>query len=324
MTVDLCTRIWNGRDPWGAHGAAHGLCREVVNAGASAHDAAMGCVDVAAVVGYACDRLGVAITDETVLEAIEHRTDNRVGFLGVDTARDDALERVDAAAQHEAVIGIAVSPADQGVRPTDDRFVEVLRAASKRGLIVMVHNPGLFHPDSDLTFADPRLIDEVLREYRDDAHIQSARIVLGDLGCVPVEQTLAVVAKHQRVFVEMSAIAGRPGRMRTALFAAHEFGVASRVLFASGFPRETPERAIERLYSVNAFGIGGDGNSVRVPREVLRQIVEGDALGKLGVRHIWAGSGGKPDSPSRTMPAAPHQPAALLLDADEAEENEQW
>lgn len=291
MTIDLCTRIWNGRDPWGDDGSAHGPCG--VDAPASgatpvSHEAAMGCVHVAAVVGYASDRLGISIHDDVVLEAIESHPDRRVGVFGIDATRSDALARVELASRTEGVIGIALSPADQGLRPTDDRFVDVIRAASESGLAVMIHNPGMFHPQSDLAFADPRLIDELLREHRDDESVQSASIVLGDLGCVPVEHTLAVVAKHPRVFVEISAAASRPGRLRTALFAAYEFGVAGRILFASGFPRETPERAIERLYSVNAAS--GDGE--RLPREAVRQIVEGDALGKLGIRHIWAGSGG--------------------------------
>jgi len=290
MTIDLCTHIWNGRDPWGDHGAAHGPCRtDGASAGATpaAHEAAMNCVDVAAIVGYASDRLGISLGDEAILQAISEHSDRRVGVLGIDATRADALSRVDLAAQTEGVVGIALSPADQGLRPTDDRFVDVLRAASERGLVVLVHNPGMFHPDSDLAFADPRLIDELLREHRDDRDVQAASIVLGDLGCVPVEHTLAVVAKHEKVFVELSAAAARPGRLRTAVYTAHEFGVAMRVLFASGFPRETPERAIERLYSVNAESSSGE----RVPREVLRQIVEGDALGKLGIKHIWAGSG---------------------------------
>ncbi|MFU8827963.1 MAG: amidohydrolase family protein [Phycisphaerales bacterium] len=297
MTVDFCTRIWNGRDPWGEHAGAHGPVGD--GATASVHEAAMSCVEVAVVVGYASDRLDVRLDDEAVLAAVEQMPERRVGVLGVDVSRRDALQAVDAAAGAEGIIGVAVSPADQGVRPTDDRFVEVVRAASERGLVVMIQNPGLFHPRSDLSFADPRLIDELLRDHHEDALVQSARLVLGDFGCVPIEHTMAVVAKHERVFVEMSAVAGRPGRLRTAIFGAHEFGIASRVLFASGFPRETPERAIERLYSVNAGSPSGDSACGRVPREVLRQIVEGDALGKLGIRHIWAGSGTRPEAGMR-------------------------
>jgi predicted TIM-barrel fold metal-dependent hydrolase len=319
MTIDLCTRIWNGRDPWGHRGGAHGPCIEAVSATPTSHEAAMACVDVAAVVGYACDRLDVHLDDDSVLDTIAQHPERRVGFIGIDASRDDAVRRVEGAVSHEGVIGIAVSPADQDVRPTDDRFVEVVRAASEHGLIVMVHNPGLFHPASDLSFADPRLIDEVLREYEDDALIQSARFVLGDLGCVPVEQTLAVVAKHERVFVETSAVAGRPGRMRTAIFASHEFGVASRVLFASGFPRETPERAIERLYSVNGSSSSGDSGEARVPREVLRQIIEGDALGKLGVKHIWAGRSSGSEVTVHT-PMRTRDRAGLLSAGDETEE----
>ena len=319
MTIDLCTRIWNGRDPWGHRGGAHGPCIEAVSANASAHDAAMACVDVAAVVGYACDRLGVHLEDEHVLNAIAQHPENRVGFVGVDVSREDALRGVEAASSHEGIIGVAVSPADQGVRPTDDRFVAVVRAASDRGLIVMVHNPGMFHPTSDLAFADPRLIDEVLREYEGDPLVQSANFVLGDLGCVPIEQTLAVVAKHERVFVETSAVAGRAGRMRTAVFAAHEFGVAARVLFASGFPRETPERAIERFYSVNGSSSTGERGEARVPREVLRQIIEGDALGKLGVKHIWAGRASGPEVSVHT-PMRSQGHTELLGAGDELEE----
>lgn len=317
MTVDFCTRIWNGRDPWADHAGAHGPTGDV-DATTSAHESAMSCVEVAVLVGYSSNRLGIHIEDEPLLNAVNECPDHRAAVLGIDPTHHSALQRVELAGDHSAVIGIVLSPADQGLRPTDDRFVEVIRAASARGLIVLIQNPGLFHPRSDLAFADPRLIDEMLRDHHDDPAVQAARLVLGDLACVPIEHTLAVVAKHERVFVEMSAVAARPGRMRTAIFTAHEFGVAHRVLFASGFPRETPERAIERIYSLNT---GSDPTSIRVPREALRQIVEADALGKLGIRHVWAGSGeSKPRTPSYT----PSQTTALAREDHHSEQDPAW
>jgi hypothetical protein len=68
---------------------------------------------------------------------------------------------------------------------------------------------------------------------------------------------------------------------------AHQSGVAGKLLFGSNFPFSTAAEAIERLYRLNEITQGT--NLPTVPRQVLRGIVERDALSALGIGRRAAG-----------------------------------
>jgi hypothetical protein len=57
--------------------------------------------------------------------------------------------------------------------------------------------------------------------------------------------------------------------------------VMDRLFFASGWPVETPAKAIETVYSINGFANGTQLPSI--PRPLLRSIVERDVLAELGI-----------------------------------------
>ena len=196
------------------------------------------------------------------------------------------------------VVGVALAPADQGCRPTHERFVRVLEWCAEHGTPVFVNNPGLTRRESVMEFARPSLLDDALRG------VEGLTIVLGDLGRVFLDEALILCTKHERCFAEISTLIRRPGALYGGLLAAHECQVAHKLLFGSGFPGERPERAIERLYSANSVTGGpvggGGGGWPMVPREALRGIVERDALRALGVDAIVGGPAGPPAPARRT------------------------
>ena len=57
--------------------------------------------------------------------------------------------------------------------------------------------------------------------------------------------------------------------------------IMDRLLFASGWPAQSPSHAIERLYSLNSFAQGS--NLPTVPRATIRSIIERDTLTALGI-----------------------------------------
>jgi hypothetical protein len=66
------------------------------------------------------------------------------------------------------------------------------------------------------------------------------------------------------------------------LLNALSFGVMDKMLFGSGFPREMPAKAIERLYSINGYGFGNQ-QLPSIPRSQIRSVVERDSLACLGI-----------------------------------------
>jgi len=278
MTVDLCTRVWSGAAPWASSGHRGGP--RVGDASAQAHAGAMHCVDVAAVVGYRCERSGAHIPTERIAALVNSDPDRRVGIAGIDPASPSVMDDL-GAVREQGLIGVSLAPADQGVRPTDDRCVRVLAWCAEQGMPVHVSNPGLTTPASVLEYARPGLFDDAAREI---AHL---KLVFGDLGRAFMDEALAMAGKHENVFCELGSVAMRPGLLIQALTGAYERDVLGKMLFASGFPYETPERAIARVYSVNTLTggpVGASGATV-IPRERLRSLVERDSLRELGIEH---------------------------------------
>ena len=97
-------------------------------------------------------------------------------------------------------------------------------------------------------------------------------------------ETLFLLGKHEHVFADLSGVASRPWQLYNALLNAMSFGVMDRLLFGSGFPRETPAKAIESLYLVNQFSHGTQFPSI--PRTQIRQIIERDSTECLGIETV--------------------------------------
>ncbi len=273
MIVDIRTRLFTGRDPI-VSASTYPKSKPDSDASSDAHRRAMHLVDAAVIVGWRSDRLGVHLPSEHIAAAVNEAPEYRVGFAPVDATADTALDDVDAAVEL-GMAGLTFCPADQGIRPTDDRALALFERAARRRLPVLVANPCLTSAQSVLEFARPSLLDEAART------TAGLTLILGDLGQAFQDETLLLIAKHERVFAEISTVVSKTWALYTTLLNAHERGVMHKLLFASGFPFETPERAIERLYTVNSFraasGLPG------IPREAIRSIVERNALESLSI-----------------------------------------
>lgn len=284
MTIDIRVRVWSGRDPFASvletsPLAGRPLDRPEIDP-SPAHFSRCGSVLHAAVLtGWRMDRLGVHMAAEHLARWVSDSPDARVAFAGVDPSSDSTLDDIDAACEL-GMVGLTVAPADCAVRPTDERFLLMAERAASRGLPLLVANPCLATPASILDFARPSLLDEACRS------LPNLTVILGDIGGGFTEEAFAMLAKHPRVYAELSGVITRPWGLYTTLLGAFERGLTDKLLFASGFPNETPERAIERMYTVNAVRAGSQLPGI--PREAVRTIVERDALRLLGIEHVSA------------------------------------
>ncbi len=311
MIIDVRTRVWTGRDPLtpATHaatpsrpGAGQPFLHDSSHAG---HARAMELVSAAFITGWRADRLGAHLAAEHVAAAVNAAPPgDRIGFAGIDAASPTALDDIDAAIDL-GMAGLTLSPADQGVRPTDDRALAVLEKAAARRLPVMVANPCIHTSASVLEFARPALLDEAART------IPGLTLVLGDLGAAHVDEALLMLGKHERVYAELSGVVTRGWSLYTTLLAAFERAVSHKLLFASGYPAETPERAIERIYTVNAMR-GGASALPGIPRETLKAIVERDALEALGLEAFAPSpsTAARRSEPERPQPVARSAPLA--------------
>lgn len=289
MVIDFRTRITNPSDPYAepTPGAA-------INA---SFESATQCVDAAVVIGERCDRLGHHVTAETIADFVNQEPTRRVGFAAIDATADTVAEDIDQAIEL-GCSGLALAPADQGVRPTDDRCMQALELAAAKDLPVLIANPLLIsRPESVVEFARPSLLDEAARS------INNLRLIFGDLH-VFQDEAFLMLAKHEGCFAEISGVAATTWSLRQTLTLAYERNAIEKLFLGSGFPHEKPGALIERIYTLNS----GPGAAAlpTIPRRLIQGIVERDAFGLVGIEHFSA---------SNAHPREIEAPKPIITDA---------
>jgi predicted TIM-barrel fold metal-dependent hydrolase len=188
--------------------------------------------------------------------------------------RGDASAEVESA-RKEGAAAIWMDPCTQGFNPTDTRAMRVFDRAEANQLPVFLGWSGPMPSSARLEFARPFLIDEVARNF------PRLSIVIAGFGSPFMAETLALLGKHDHVFTTTACVASRPWDLLNALQGARDHGVDRKVCFGSGFPFDTPARAIEAIYGVNTLIHGTQ--LPHIARSVLREIVERDAISLLGL-----------------------------------------
>lgn len=234
----------------------------------------LSCIDIAVVVGETLPPPGVVDPISDLAACVARDPERRIAFAGVNPLAPDALATLERI-QEFGLNGVVISPADQGYRPTHDDCLAMLEACASARLPVLVANPRLHLAESVLEFARPVLLDEVMRQ------VSGLTLIVGDVGHGWLDETLTLVGKHERCYAEVSGVVRRPLSLYSTLMSAFERGMLRKMLFGSGYPDETPERAIERIYTINTVRAGS--SLPTIPRESLRGLVERDALACLGI-----------------------------------------
>ncbi len=282
MIIDLHTHIWTSLDQLGGEIASRIRESQLTNgdsfeASIVAHDRAMTCVDGSVIWGFRSDLLQANVPNELIADFVAKAPKYRIGIAGIDPLADDANDQLDAAIDL-GLVGITVSPACQGFHPAHSsamRIYERCQALSLPIFVAMLHP---LTPSAMLEFGRPMLWDEVARSY------PQLPIVLSHLGYPWVDEALLLLSKHDNMFADTSGLTRQPLQLYNALLDAMSLGVIPKLMFGSGFPYDTPAKAIETMYRINSHTLGTQ--SPTIPRSQLRAIVERDSLACLGIESI--------------------------------------
>lgn len=279
MIIDVNTRAWTSPAQLGAD-TALALARSQsdrwlrTDASGSALVAELDCVDVALVHGFRSLMLDAHVPAESLAELIAMQPDRLLAIGGVDPLAPDALDEVERIVGL-GLSGLTISPSMQGVHPTHSAAMRLYETCETRQLPVFISRPRIELPRSIFEFDRPGNFDEVARSF------PGLRLVIGGLGTPWVQETIALLAKHEHIYADLSALTTNPWALWNALLSAKANDVMDRLLFASGWPCRTPAEAIETLYSLNTFSQGSQLPSI--PRTAIRSIVERDTLALLGM-----------------------------------------
>jgi predicted TIM-barrel fold metal-dependent hydrolase len=181
--------------------------------------------------------------------------------------------------------------------------MRVYERCVERSLPVFVTLEEPLTADSILEFARPGAWDEVARSH------PTLPIVISQLGHPWIDETMLLAGKHERVYADISGVASRPWQLYNAVLSATSYGVMDKLLFGSGFPYDTPARAIEAVYKVNAYSHGTQLPSIA--RASLAAIIEKDSLACLGIDAEIAA--GPPEAEEVEEPEAPEAPIVDVI-----------
>ncbi|MDY7010693.1 MAG: amidohydrolase family protein [Planctomycetota bacterium] len=278
MIIDCHTRIWAAPSQLGL-GAAGWLARnggrENLSADPGEHAAAARDVTKTLVWGFRSAVMKAEVPNAFLAEYVARHSARTVGIAGVDPSDQDVMERLGNIYGRPEFAGITISPAAQGFHPADTRAYKVYAFCAEQSIPVFVEGRADLAPQAVLEFARPHLFDEIARAF------PSLTIVIAGMGSPWTEETVALLAKQPRVYADIAALLRSPWQAYQALLAAHHSGVSGKLLFGSDFPFSTAAEAIERMYRINEITHGT--HLPTVPREILRSIVERDALTELQI-----------------------------------------
>lgn len=272
MIVDCHTQVWDASALTEAPAPS-------TAADVSRHLEAVTTVDRAIVLGFKSNYLGAQSSNRYVSDYVRRHSSKLIGFAGIDPTEAGCVDEVRQAKGELNLKGVTVSPPLQNFHPADTRAMRVYDECGKLGMPVLFEQSHR-SAAAKMEFARPMLLDEVAREFPE------LRIVIAHLGYPWVEETVVLLGKHQHIYANIAGLLRQPWLAYNALMTAHAYGVMDKLLFGSDFPYRSPTACIEALYSVNQIVAGT--SMPTIPRELLRGIVERDALALLGIERIAA------------------------------------
>ena len=214
--------------------------------------------------------------NEKLSEYISMHKEKMVGFAFADPPRDEvSVKSLTSITEKLELEGAVLYCSTCGFHPTHSRAMRFYESAQELGLAVFFHNGWPLSAGGVLDYAQPYLLDEIAREF------SALKIVIGTMGMPFVEQTLSMAAKHENVYADLTIKPSNVWQIYNVVVAAHELGVMDKLLFGSGFPLSNAGECIETLLGFNK--LLGDTNLPTVPRDNIRNIIERDTLGVLGI-----------------------------------------
>lgn len=272
MIVDAHTLIWESPTKLGPT-LARTLRRRTPGAWApivatpEAHAQATLPADAVMVLGLLSRKLQAELGPQQVAEHVQSAPHRLLGVGPVDPQAGSVMEQWQRI-RRLGLVGASLAPALQRAHPQSRALFDLYAACQESGLPFWVQS-GASLAGADLALAQPMHWDAIAGAF------PKLTLVIGEMGWPFVDQTLALLAKHDRVFADLAGLAQRPSLLMRVLSEACELGVMDRLLLASGFPFGDTGQTLAAVMSLK---IGSR----------LVGLVQRDTLGLLGIPSFGA------------------------------------
>lgn len=232
---------------------------------------------VDACIALGCPRPDHDQVNEALGKFVAAHSGKVLGFGVIDPTQKTVTEAyLDQFTQEWHLQGFVMYCSACGFHPTHSDAMTFYQAVSELGLPVFFHNGDLdVSCEGNLAYAQPFLLDEVAKSF------PSLKIIVGSMGIPFIDQTIAVLARHENVFADLTIRPSNVWQTYNIVMAAHEQGVMDKLVFGSGYPIAESQVCIETLLGFN--NMMADTKLPTVPRGSIRAIVERNSLELLSV-----------------------------------------
>ncbi len=179
--------------------------------------------------------MGMVTPNQTVAEFAARAPDRFIGMAGIDPHKGmKALYDLEHAVKELGMKALCLEPWLHKIQSNDKRYYPIYAKCVELDIPVWIHTSLNFVPSLKMEFGRPLHLDEVA------GHFPELKIIAGHGGWPWVNELMAVLWRHDNVFMDISAINPRymtkPGSGWESLLCYGNSLLQDRVLFGTAWP----------------------------------------------------------------------------------------
>lgn len=226
-----------------------------------------GVIDKAIIIANAFGELtGIEIPNDYVAELVSKYPGKFAGICSVNPHREGAVEELERCVKELGMVGLKLSPPEQGFYANDEKTAfPIYEKAQELDIPITFHIGYIEFTKARLIFANVLQLDEVAINF------PKLKIVIAHMGYYNYQDAVALMAKHENIYSDISWLAGLAGLDRRAIpwhlpvveypyfhllfpllyyFTATR-GTSDKLLFGTDWPGSSPRRAVDSIEKLN-------------------------------------------------------------------------
>ncbi|MGM8364281.1 amidohydrolase family protein [Virgibacillus sp. W0181] len=232
-------------------------------------------VEGAIVLAFAAPATGTVVPNKYIAEYVSKQPGRLFGFASVDPNNQLAPSLLENAIKEYNLSGLKLGPMYQNFYPDDKKHFALYAKADELNIPILIHQGTSFVPEGYLDASRPAALDPIAREFPD------LKIVIAHMGHPWVGECISVVRKNTNMYMDLSALGGRPWQFYNAMVLAMEYRVTHKILLGSDFPFFTIQQTIDSLRNINSVA---EGTSMpKIPEEIIEDIIHRNTPEILGL-----------------------------------------
>lgn len=193
--------------------------------------------------------MGMVTPNETVAKFIEKAPDRFIGMAGIDPHKGmKALDELVHAVKDLGMKALCLEPWLHKIHSNDKLYYPIYAKCVELDIPVWIHSSLNFVPQLKMDFGRPVYLDEVA------GHFPELKIVAGHGGWPWVNELMAVLWRHDNVFMDISAIhpayMTKPGSGWESLLCYGNSLLQDRVLFGTAWPARQFKDSVEGVMAL--------------------------------------------------------------------------